>query len=591
MIAFNGAFMTPSTSQIQISFPDRAVVGKVFLSRADGNWTFHCQAQGTVNLPPEAKVRLEINEEFFLHYPTLEAFPYKGLCYLGLGEGKTEQEHLNGLASFSQLEKLSLAGMSLSTPAFEALCNLNQLKALDLSGTFLSNEVFPLLVKLTNLQSLILSHSSVIDQQIVQLTPLCHLQVLHLNKTAIGDDGLMVLEAFSLLKELRLGNRVSDLGLSHLRFCPELLSLDLAETQCTDAGMIKIGELKELRSLSLPEQLSSQGFHNLAELEKLESLILESKYLVENDFQALSRFPSLSALITGAMFETDAVEHFQPGKSLKRLILTAQTLRPELIAQIAKHTHLESLKLSSMAIGNNDLWCFEEFHLLKRLHFYTSALTHGGFKWLQQQSPQCKITHSPTMAFEGNRVISGTLLERMAKDGAETDWRPSPRIAKGTITFLDREYSFRCCGDIADSLVWLAHYPTINLVEIKLTGCVLTQENIKALETFHGLVSLELTQCQLPELLDSKFPNSFPALQKLSLNYSKPPLSWFQIFPGFPQLESVELVETPFGDEDLIELKECTTLKELDLRKTLISNSAIMAFAEKNPGITILSDF
>src|SRR6266550_7313628 len=152
------------------------------------------------------------------------------------------------------------------------LRNWKRLERLNLRGTKVTSKVFDSVAKMTNLRSLDIGFTQIEDEGFEQLSALPKLERL-----AIG------------------GNRLSGAALTMLKLLPSLVDLDVGGIQRVDSGLWglpltdenleRIGELKQLRSLSLAgATLADRGVDRPGhpEAERSEPLNLSKLVTLEN---------------------------------------------------------------------------------------------------------------------------------------------------------------------------------------------------------------------------------------------------------------------------------------------------------------------
>jgi len=89
----------------------------------------------------------------------------------------------------------------------------------------------------------------------------------------ITERGIAHLAKCHQLEELELAKLpVTDRNLSQLKVLPRLRSLDVSggESKVTDAGMVHVGQIKQLESLSLPSTITDTGAAQLAGNERVQ---------------------------------------------------------------------------------------------------------------------------------------------------------------------------------------------------------------------------------------------------------------------------------------------------------------------------------
>jgi Leucine-rich repeat (LRR) protein len=177
-----------------------------------------------------------------------------GWCRLISDEGL---EILSGQPNRAQsLRTLRLARCSITDLGLEHLENLVNLEELDLNGCVgvSSMALGDTLEKLIHLTSLDVSYCPGILRSSWQ-GKINSLKSLELCYSGVRDSHLARLRNLPMLEELNLDSSiVGDWGISHLvdnNVMPNLTTLDLADTEISDAAMSKIAQFKHMRHLSL----------------------------------------------------------------------------------------------------------------------------------------------------------------------------------------------------------------------------------------------------------------------------------------------------------------------------------------------------
>jgi len=119
------------------------------------------------------------------------------------------------------------------------------------------------------------------------------LKTLYLNYSGVRDVDLSRLVNLPALEELNLDScPIGDWAIAHLadnHVTPNLTSLGLADTDLTDRGMPHIAKFTKLTRLNLFYcHISNFGLRNLAKLENLEVLNLDSRDVSNPTFVLMS---------------------------------------------------------------------------------------------------------------------------------------------------------------------------------------------------------------------------------------------------------------------------------------------------------------
>ncbi|RIK85064.1 MAG: hypothetical protein DCC67_04525 [Planctomycetota bacterium] len=132
----------------------------------------------------------------------------------------------------------------------------------------------------------------------VELLPaLARLGSLDASRTAITDQQLATIGRLGSLTTLTLSETgVSDQGVNSLRSLDNLQSLSLSSTGVSDAAFFDLADLRELRVLDLANTKVSRDLAPLAQLPRLEWLVLRGLTLADDALSQLAACDSLQRL-------------------------------------------------------------------------------------------------------------------------------------------------------------------------------------------------------------------------------------------------------------------------------------------------------
>lgn len=252
----------------------------------------------SVNLGPQhahEKMRL------LKHLPRLEMVSAYEIDDTGLAE----IQHLR------RLRFLSIRNSNVTERGLAHLVALAALTQLDVEHTKISRAGIAELPKLSNLRHLSVSGSGADDAALADVSALTKLETLSLLNTRVTGAGLAAIRRLPLLtrltvtsseirdgaigelrglrlKDLRIGDAITDAGLRDLRVIPELRSLILDGLPITDAGLAHLGALPNLESLSLNHtSITDAGMDKLAALTTLRRLGLNGTKITDRGLEKL----------------------------------------------------------------------------------------------------------------------------------------------------------------------------------------------------------------------------------------------------------------------------------------------------------------
>jgi hypothetical protein len=156
-----------------------------------------------------------------------EVYAYDNVSDAGLA-------HLKGMTG---IEVLELADEPIADAGLAHLSGIRTIRILSVDNTPVTDAGLAHLRGLNRLEELSVEKTRITDAGLVHLKGL-PLEGLSLASTGVTDAGLAELSAIKSLVRLRLyRTKVTDAGLAHLRGLPKLKTVDLRETQVTEAGV------------------------------------------------------------------------------------------------------------------------------------------------------------------------------------------------------------------------------------------------------------------------------------------------------------------------------------------------------------------
>jgi len=147
-------------------------------------------------------------------------------------------EDMHIVAGLKSLQKLELAGSSVTSAGIENLKGLPNLYILHLADTQVTDEGLAYLPRFQNLGILSLDNTAISDDGLANVAKIPNLERLFLDGTGISDDGLAHLSESITLKELAcVGTKITDAGLVHLKGLYNLEVLKVYNTAVTRAAL------------------------------------------------------------------------------------------------------------------------------------------------------------------------------------------------------------------------------------------------------------------------------------------------------------------------------------------------------------------
>ena len=200
------------------------------------------------------------------------------------------------------------------------------------------------------------------------------LDSLHVNDAKITDAGMVHLSQMRNLRNLSLdGAQITDEGLTAISGLTGLEDLSLSDTEVTDDGLRHVMELKSLSNFSLTRTgITDAGLMQLKDLPNIERLSLGLGGSITDDgLRHLQEFPRLKTLTLGTDFTDFGMEHIAAIANLERLaFISCEGITDFGLQHLSSVTTLKSLSIYSRDEG---------------------GVTEAGLEELQQALPELRI--------------------------------------------------------------------------------------------------------------------------------------------------------------------------------------------------------
>lgn len=184
--------------------------------------------------------------------------------------------HLKGPKSFRHLRLLRT---QLTDAGLAHLRELDSLESLSFSNDKMTGSGFAHLAKLPALKNLEFWSETIDDTALAHLAKSTSLKRLVPMSPRITDAGMAHLAGLKSLESLNLfGLRIGDAGVRHLSQLTSLKALNLDMTRVTDSGMAHLAKLTSLEQLTLPRGITDAGLVQLRDLTRMKSLSARFRY-------------------------------------------------------------------------------------------------------------------------------------------------------------------------------------------------------------------------------------------------------------------------------------------------------------------------
>lgn len=337
-----------------------------------------------------------------------------------------------------------------------------------------------------------------------------------------------------------------------------LSALSFRATGVTNAGIKKIGEFSELRTLDLScTRVTEDCFPNLLQLKKLTTLELEEVAISDNGLNYLSK-------------------HF---KQMQRLNVRRTGLADRHLAAIGRLPEIVDLELEDDGITDEKIGELTGLKKVGKL-FLSSASVHGeGVDKLAICTGlrELNLGFSP-ITDRGLKAIGAiNSLQVLQIDGAALS-------AAGFDAFKGQNLiSFSCWGaknEVGDKMSAVIVKECPSLRELDLGSSRLTHVGLAHLKKARSLRSLYILGSPLgkKEISEIAHIGTLTKLWIVKTGVSKWAIEMLAKSPL--RLEALNLAENPIEDEACEALMEMKTLMELNLSSTIITDGGIPVLAK-----------
>jgi hypothetical protein len=199
------------------------------------------------------------------------------------------------------------------------------------------------------------------------------------------DDDLRVLAAFPDLGWFDAGSTsISDAGLVHLVGLRNLRYLVLYETDITDAGLKTLGGMPQLRSLQIAAtKITDRGLAELARLPNLETLWLVKTAVTDAGVANIQHLPKLEQLALGKTQVTDACIPLLKNLPRLRKLYVGEAITDQGLKELGELHNLTDLGIMNTKITDAGLKHLAGLTNLKKLVLTTEHVSLAGLRSLQ----------------------------------------------------------------------------------------------------------------------------------------------------------------------------------------------------------------
>ena len=331
-----------------------------------------------------------------------------------------------------------------------------------------------------------------------------------------------------------------------------IVGVSLARTWATDADVERVTGLKTLKHLDLSlTYVSDRGVEQVKALDQLEDLNLyASEFVTDAALAFLRGHRSLKALnLRGTDVTDTALSYVSDLPQLKALDISFTQISDVGLEHLASLAQLEELKLGGNKISGVGLHVLKLLPKLRSLSFYGIQRRNAGWCWAPVVTDIELETIALLVNLEELNIGFGVALGApRPSDLGPADGEAECRIAGGT--------------KVTDfGLAKLAALKKLRVLDV--SGSAITDGGVKTIAGFGDLRRLSLWNVRG---IDDAAAASLAALANLS---------------------SLDLSNTPLGNEALQRLGAMPNLKKLYVSETKMTADAVDAFRTGHPAVTL----
>ncbi len=314
------------------------------------------------------------------------------------------------------------------------------------------------------------------DEQLQNISHLTGLRQINLHDTGILGTGLKYLTDLKSLECLDLkSTHTGDEELAYLLDLPNLKILHLWGTPVTDAGMIHVGKVTSMESLSLNEGVGEEGLSHLKNLTKLKDISIHNPAVSDESMQILVNFKHLEIMhLNYAQISNEGLACLKDMKKLKQLYVFSRQITNDGLVHLKDLEHLEYLSLS-LTITETGLEHLSNLGSLQNIRIDVNTLTPRGLELLSRMKSLEQVT-----------------IVRDQKRGYNTD---------EVVKVLAKSFKLKSLsvhgGLTDDGLMQLKDMKSLE--ELDISDSQITSKGFSALAELPSLRELNLSRIELPD--------------------------------------------------------------------------------------------
>lgn len=229
---------------------------------------------------------------------------------------------------------------------------------------------------------------------------------LHLAGTSVTDAGLVHLSGLSNLRILNVeATAVGDMGLLHIQGLESLRVLRLGGTAVSDIGLSYLAGLTNLSVLRLGKtRVHDAGLFHLKGLTNLSVLRLGSTRVSDAGLSALKNLSNLRQLsLAGTGVTAEGLRHLKDLTNLSELLLSGTAVSEAGWSHIEGLSSLSKLSLNNTAMNDRCLYHLRSLCNLHELHLIGTHVGDAGLSHLEE------LSNLSVLSLDGNLVSDAGL--------------------------------------------------------------------------------------------------------------------------------------------------------------------------------------
>jgi len=278
----------------------------------------------------------------------------------------------------------------------------------------------------------------VTDQTLEWLGTKIPLRYLRLDKTRVTDQGLVAVGSLKTLQSLTVSPKTTDVGLQSLLGLSQLRELDIQNSKITEDALPDLRSFRKLESLRLSSVVTDRGAESLAALRSLRELDASATQMGDDATPILARLEKLEALYLSARITNASVPALNTLKSLKRLDLSRSRITDAGLRELTDLHKLEQLALTDTAVTDASMPALSRLKNLKTLELSGTQITTAGLQFLSS------LMHLETLSLSWSELTSAdlaALAKCPAMKNVVLDGTPVPETLMAQLIEMRRQTS------------------------------------------------------------------------------------------------------------------------------------------------------